>query len=316
MEQPKFSIIIYTEHEPESLVVTLSAINALNYPRQNIEVIVLDPEDDRRRSEAASRFGASYLLPQKKTRAGAWNEALRHARGEIAVFTDDDCRPVSGWLEEYSPVFCSELVCAGGPDKVPARSRRFLKYLDYVLTSYMGSAGLRTSGRRKKAYYPRHWNMAIDRSVALQLGGFDETIPDALELELVSRIRDAGHSVGFVRGAVVWHQRDTDLYRYLQRNLILSASRARLSVRRFIYALPAAALLICAALAVAAPYSRAAEDVLKIGISAYAAVLAGSGIHAALTLRDAAAPAAVPAMIFTQHLTHALGYIAAGATHE
>jgi len=180
MKQPKFSVIIYTEHEPESLAATLRAINALDYPKQNVETIVIDPESDGRRSEIALKYGAGYLTPRKKTRAGAWNEALRYARGEIAAFTDDDCKPVAWWLEEYESVFCDELACAGGPDRVPARAGRFLKYLDYVLTSYMGSAGLRASGRGKKAYYPRHWNMAVDRSVALRLGGFDETIPDAI----------------------------------------------------------------------------------------------------------------------------------------
>ncbi|MBI2843382.1 MAG: glycosyltransferase [Armatimonadetes bacterium] len=303
-----FSIIIYAEHEPESLAVTLQSIADQWYPSDLVEIIVLDSVDSRERQGVATAFGAGYVVPRLPGRAVAWNEGVALAKGDVVVFTDDDCRPQPEWLAQYERPLARGIAMAGGPDKVPESAPRFLKYLDCVLTSFAGSAGLRTTGKRGDAYYPRHWNMALLRRTVVELGSFNEKLADAVELDFANRARTAGHAVGFVPGVAVLHARETDLFGFLQRNVRLGWVRASLPRKRLIYAAPALVAAGALVLLAAAQFVPSARAVLAAAAGAYGALVFASGIRSSLQMRDPLAFVVVPLLIFLQHLTHAVGY--------
>lgn len=304
----RFSVVVYTEHDVKSLAETLQAIADQRDLTAPAEVIVVDRDADADRRRVAQTFGAIYLVPKSLDRASAWNEGVQAAKGDYLAFTDDDCRPTLDWLASYQRQLSAGFVMLGGPDEVPPNAPRFLRYLDYVLTGFSGSAGLRTTNKMGDAYYPRHWNMIVERRILLNMGGFNDELPDAVELDVANRIRSAGHAVGFVPGAKVLHQRETDLRGFLTRNIVLARTRARLPNRRLIYALPATMLGVGLALLLTAAFSSVAATILAVLCSGYAILVVGSGMHSALKQRDPIALPSVAMLIFFQHLTHGIGY--------
>jgi GT2 family glycosyltransferase len=303
-----FSVLIYAEHEPESLADTLKAIAGQHGLTGRAEVIVLDQLASPERQKVAAAFGARQIVPRSSERAAAWNEGVAATNGDFVAFTDDDCLPTPDWLAQYETSLSAGTAMLGGPDKVPRNAPRFLRYLDYVLTSFSGSAGLRTTGNRGDAYYPRHWNMVVARKIIADLGQFDEGLPDAVELDMANRIRAAGHTVGFVPGAKVLHQRETNLSGFLRRNVVLSWARAGLPRKRFVYAAPALAAGAAVFLLVAARSLPVAGVILAAATGAYVTAAIGCGLHASVQMRDPLAMPAIPSLLFLQHLTHAIGY--------
>ena len=60
-------------------------------------------------------------------------------------------------------------------------------------------------------------NLAIRRQVLERIGGFDPQFRAAGDdVDLCWRLREAGHTVGFVPGAQVWHRRRSTVRRYLR----------------------------------------------------------------------------------------------------
>ena len=106
----RFSIIIATYNRAGELAHTLRSLAGL-VTRSSWEVIVVDNNsaDGTRRvvEEAAEGFPAPlrYLFEGTQGKAIALNSAIREARGEILVFTDDDALVEADWLDRADAAF-------------------------------------------------------------------------------------------------------------------------------------------------------------------------------------------------------------------
>ena len=100
----RFSILIATYNGANELVDTLRGLAGLT-TRSSWEVIVVDnnSSDNTRQvvEDAAAAFPAPlrYLFEGTQGKAAALNSAIREARGEILMFTDDDALVEPDWLD-------------------------------------------------------------------------------------------------------------------------------------------------------------------------------------------------------------------------
>ena len=101
----RFSIIIATYNRANELVDTLRGLAGLT-TRSSWEVIVVDnnSSDNTRQvvEDATAAFPAPlrYLFEGTQGKAIALNSAIREARGEILLFTDDDALVEPDWLDQ------------------------------------------------------------------------------------------------------------------------------------------------------------------------------------------------------------------------
>lgn len=110
----KFSLVMATlgrSDEVERLFCTLA-----NQSYKNFELIVIDQNDDDRVSRLVTKFGNSMeivYLTSKKGLSRARNVGLRHIRGEIVCFPDDDCWYHPDTLKYVASRFMAEPGLAG-----------------------------------------------------------------------------------------------------------------------------------------------------------------------------------------------------------
>jgi hypothetical protein len=84
------SIVAPAYREYEELPRKLASLDALDYPRAHVEVIVVADGDPGLARLAATTLPRAIVLvlPERRGKAAALNRALAAARGEIVVFTD------------------------------------------------------------------------------------------------------------------------------------------------------------------------------------------------------------------------------------
>lgn len=106
---PFFSIIIPTYNRPEQLDRCLSAITALDYPRNRFEVIVVDDGGSRTLEPVIDPFGKNIDITLLKEAhmglSAARNAGALRGKGEILAFMDDDCMPSENWLTSLAVRF-------------------------------------------------------------------------------------------------------------------------------------------------------------------------------------------------------------------
>lgn len=168
-----------------------------------IELLVIDQSDGPETEQALEAFRGDerlrYVRSAQRGKGKALNEALRLARGEILVCTDDDCQAPPGWISGMARALSSQpravvVFCRVVPvphDRelgyVPAYELEKSRVLRSI-ASICGGLGIGAG-----------W--AMRRDFVTSIGGFDEAFgpggryPSADEWDLAMRALLSGHHV-------------------------------------------------------------------------------------------------------------------------
>lgn len=133
----------------------------------------------------------------------ARNEGIRHARGDILVFTDADCRPLTQWLEEGVACFknseTADVIVAGAVSVVPAGNGVLNPYELHDLVLGMRQA------RYVRRGYGMTANLFVPRSVTEKVGLFEQKRFSGGDAEFCRRAAGYGVSLLYCAGAIVQH---------------------------------------------------------------------------------------------------------------
>ena len=116
---PPLTIIITAYNEERALAGKLANTLALDYPRDQIEIIVASDCSSDRTDEIAQSFHNQGVIlhrqPQRLGKTAAQNAAVEKARGEILVFSDATSLYAPDALRNIARNFADETVgCVGG----------------------------------------------------------------------------------------------------------------------------------------------------------------------------------------------------------
>lgn len=167
------SALICTRNRAGS--IARAARSVLENADAQTELIIVDQSADEATAEALAPFRSDsrlrYLRVTTQGKSAAVNAGVAAAKNEIIVMTDDDCVALSGWAAAHAQVFRDnpQVACAFGnvlPPEYDAKDG-FTPVYQIKQDSVCRSMNQKLRARGIGA------NMAIRRSVALRIGGFD-----------------------------------------------------------------------------------------------------------------------------------------------
>ncbi len=221
MFQYRFSVIIPTYNRLDEIQELLISLEKQTLPRDAFEVIIVDDgstDDTEKFIQGIIQKGSLKLSFYKQDHKGpgpARNTGMKHARGEYYIFVDSDCIAQENWLKAYDEALTKPVAGFGGPDRVRADFSPLQKAIDYSMTSFLTTGGIRGSSKRKiSKYYPRSFNMGVHADIVKKIGGFG-TLRHGQDIEFTHRIRSQGETIK-VMEAVVYHKRRTSLWRFFK----------------------------------------------------------------------------------------------------
>jgi len=218
---PTFSIIIPAFNRSDELNELLTSISGLKFPKEQFEVIVSDDGSTDETPELVQSFidqnflSIIYLMQENKGPGAARNHAMENANGDFFIFIDSDVTMPDDWLQNISVVLKKEKADAfGGPDTFHDDFPALLKAINYSMTSFITTGGLRgKKGKKLAKFYPRSFNMGLSRQLWEKIGGFG-SLRHGQDIEFSHRIIKSGATVAFVENAPVFHKRRTNLRRF------------------------------------------------------------------------------------------------------
>lgn len=321
----KFSVILPICHGGNFLKNALTSLGKLEFPRERFEVLFAGPANDeqlRHMVESEStNMDLKYIGVVKSNRSAQLNAAISQARGRILVFADDDCTFPPAWLHKAGNVIEREtnIGVVGGPDCAGTDEAPFNIALDYVLNSFLGTGGLRrVQGPSVGKYYPKLWNMAIPREVALGVAikskeglsqVFNENLDVHEDVELIDRIEKTGKRIIYAPDVIVMHSRDTTLPSFTRRSFNMARTSRSVGVHRLPHISLAAFAVGMISLITASMVSEPLRVVLA-GVSAlYITLLLVSALEGFLRTRKVAVVMYVPLLLIALHFSRGLGYL-------
>jgi glycosyltransferase involved in cell wall biosynthesis len=233
---PPVSIVVPTAHENEILFQTMRHIGNLKYPRQKLEVILVNngegpPGEDY---SALLPWPLKCVVEERRGRARARNRGIRQAEGEWILFLDDDVLAEESLLMEHMLFHLEHPRSLVLGEVLPCPGTSVLDAM-HLAESFRGQA----HGELLE-YGAITCNLSLRRSDVLDVGLFDESFDlyGFEDLDLGYRlIKEIGLKLRYNKRARGWHYRllgkDKALVNYFQ---------AGISFTRFLRKHPAALL--------------------------------------------------------------------------
>lgn len=218
MPSPIFSVIIPVKQLSYYLMFeTLPALSQQLY--QQFEVILLPNETTQYDLSLVKKYPWLRIIPTGKiTRPAEKRDiGVKHAKGKIIAFIDDDAYPTPSWLKTAVSLFTnSRLAAVAGPGLLPKNTNLWEKIFDEVLKTWVGSGGYgyRFVKQAKKYVddYPS-MNFLILKKIFNQLGGFNSNYWPGEDSKLCEDL------VYKHRGKILYHP-DIYIYHHRRNNLL------------------------------------------------------------------------------------------------
>ncbi|MDD5710460.1 MAG: glycosyltransferase [Candidatus Marinimicrobia bacterium] len=314
----RFSIIVPTYNRLDEIRELLDSLEKQSLGKDAFEVLVVDDgSTDNTAAYVAEKLqqgslNLRFISQDHKGPGPARNLGMENAQGEYYLFIDSDCIAHEDWLKAYDEALTEKVAGFGGPDRVREDFSPLQKAIDYSMTSFLTTGGIRGSSKKKiSKYYPRSFNMGVHAEVVRKIGGFG-SLRHGQDIEFTHRIRKEGRVIK-VMDAVVYHKRRTSLWRFFKQVYNWGVARINLykidkGMLEFIHFFPFIGTLIVLA-ALIAFFLRPAQ--LWPLAASGAALLLLMALHAAVKYRDIRVLPFVPLVVPIQILGYGLGFGAA-----
>ena len=164
-----------------------------------------------------AHFKIKYITQANQGPGAARNHGLINSEGDLKLFIDSDCEAHPDWIKTVVEEYRSTgFDACGGPDGAKDDFTVFQKAIDYSMTSFFTTGGMRGHSNEMMAkFYPRTHNMGITRRVYEAVGGFGD-LRHGQDIEFSNRICKSGAKVRFIKDAVVYHRRRTSLRQFFK----------------------------------------------------------------------------------------------------
>ena len=255
----KYSFIIPVFNRPDEVDELLESLT--HQTLRDFEVVVVEDGSDVPCRDVVERYAdrlqVHYYAKPNSGPGQTRNYGVERAKGDYVLILDSDVVLPEGYLQavdhELAATPCDAF---GGPDRAHASFSKMQKAINYAMTSFFTTGGIRGGKKKMDKFYPRSFNMGVRRTVYHELGGFS-AMRFGEDIDFSTRLIRSGHVSRLFQSAWVWHKRRTDLRKFFKQVHNSGIARIHLTKRhpgtlKAVHMLPAVFTLGCALLVVLA----------------------------------------------------------------
>ena len=206
-----FSIVIPVYNRPDEVDELLSSLCEQRY--KQFEVVIVEDGSVRDCRSIVEKYRdrlAIHYIEKSNSGPGlSRNVGASEARYDSLIFFDSDCIIPPGYLQEVTRFLTDTPVDAyGGPDAAMPAFTTVQKAINYAMTSFLTTGGIR--GRRKSLdrFLPRGFNMGVTKAAYSAVGGY-RAMRFGEDIDLSLRLLSAGYVTALIPRAHVYHKRRT-----------------------------------------------------------------------------------------------------------
>ncbi|MBR9913967.1 MAG: glycosyltransferase [Algicola sp.] len=219
MEQTLFSFIVPVYNRPDEIDELLQSFSDLE-GQVPFEVVIVEDGSTVTCKFVVDRYAnqlhISYYFKPNSGPGDSRNYGMKQAQGDYFIILDSDCLLPSHYLATVHQSLTNNFVdCFGGPDAAHASFTNIQKAINFAMTSFITTGGIRGGKANGKKFQPRSFNMGISRRAFLKSGGFGLIHPGE-DPDLSIRLNNLGFKTALIPEAFVYHKRRISWKKFYQ----------------------------------------------------------------------------------------------------
>lgn len=230
--KPIFSIIIPVYNRPEEIDGLLASISAQEYD-QPFEVCIVEDGSSEKSdliiNKYTSELSIQYFETENTGPGSSRNYGMTKAAGNYFIILDSDVILPNNYLAEITKQLEKKYTDAfGGPDAAHPSFSVLQKAINYSMTSFLTTGGIRGKKKSVGKFQPRSFNMGLSQKAFDITKGFSN-MRAGEDIDLSFRLWEQGLETQLIDAAYVYHKRRNSFLGFFQQTFAFGAARPRLT---------------------------------------------------------------------------------------
>jgi len=210
MKDLVFSFIIPVYNRPHEIKELLESF--LNFEGEHtFEIVIIEDGSSKTSEDIVNTFQSqldiAYYYKANSGPGDSRNFGMQKAKGNYFIILDSDVILPSHYLIEVKKFLDKSYYdCFGGPDAAHASFTTLQKAINFAMTSFITTGGIRGGKQQVEDFQPRSFNMGLSKTAFLASGGFGKIHPGE-DPDLALRLHKLGFNTTLIETAFVYHKR-------------------------------------------------------------------------------------------------------------
>ena len=208
-----FSIIIPVYNRTDEIKELLESLLVSDYDKE-YEVVIVEDGSSITCKDVVKKFkdriNISYYFKENSGPGDSRNYGMKVAKGDYFIIFDSDCIIPKQYLTEVEKELTTNYVnCFGGSDAALDSFSDIQKAINFAMTSFLTTGGVRGGSEKLTKFQPRSFNMGISKKAFKDSNGFGNIHPGE-DPDLAIRLWKLGYQTRLFQRAFVYHKRRID----------------------------------------------------------------------------------------------------------
>ena len=244
----KYSVIVPVYNRPDECDELLDSLT--RQTAGDFEVVIVEDGSQVPCEEVVSKYAdrlrVRYFSKPNSGPGQTRNYGVERAEGEYVLILDSDVVLPEGYMAAVDAELEAQgrPEAFGGPDRAHESFTSVQKAINYGMTSFFTTGGIRGGKAKLDRFFPRSFNMGIRRDVYLRLGGFSK-MRFGEDVDFSYRLVESGARCRLFPSAWVYHKRRSNFRQFFKQVHNSGIARINLTKRhpgtlKLVHMLPAA----------------------------------------------------------------------------
>jgi len=228
----KISLIIPVFNRPGEVEELLQSLSIQS--DKDFEIVIVEDGSTMSSLQVVEsytdRLDIKYFFKANSGPGPSRNFGSEEASGDYLIFLDSDCVIPPDYCKIVRERLSSSYADAfGGPDRAHPDFTKFQKAINFSMTSFLTTGGIRGGNEKMGKFHPRSFNMGYSREVYKATGGFSR-MRFGEDVDLSLRILENGFSTTLIKDAFVYHKRRSNLRQFFKQ--VYNSGIARINLHK------------------------------------------------------------------------------------
>lgn len=210
MTTKDISFIIPVFNRPEEIKELLQSFTSLN-GEKDFEIVIIEDgstvKSDKIIESYKKALNIAYFFKPNSGPGDSRNFGMKQAKGNYFIILDSDCILPKNYLNKVlNELNVNYTDCFGGPDAAHESFTSIQKAINFAMTSFISTGGIRGRKDSVNKFQPRSFNMGISKKAFEATNGFGNIHPGE-DPDLSIRLTKLGYKTALIEKAFVYHKR-------------------------------------------------------------------------------------------------------------